>query len=860
MKTFRPALFLLLSFLLAALCPARAEARPHQTSAPQWIMTFDDEFDDNVLDTTKWTASHGPMDINEHPLQYFLPEDVLLRKGALSIRSERKSMEGYGFTSGEITTLNKFAQAYGRIVVRCRYSNLPGMWSAVYLLPASGEWPPEIDITEHIGIEPQTIYITNHWRDGGGHQQENANCADLAMDWTKWHTFEIVWQPGVIRWSIDGKVKAKMYTGVASIPMYLRVNTAIGGSFAGEPAPDGWPRTFDVDYIHVYRRADQPAPVLGVTYVPPAPPAPAPVEGAPSAPVEGAPSAPPWSGWDTLSVAALLALWIVVASVRAGHPRVTVALAAIVAMATPWYFLWRIPYISWEFWWIGLPLFVAELFGAAQILGFQYTVWPRPEPPLATGVVPTGRPIFILIPTVAEGRAVVEPTARGALAARDFYLREYPETEVTIALCNDGYVAGNPEWRDMEGLADKLGILCVTRQEGGGAKAGNLEHARQSLGATGESLIVIFDADMAARPEFLLRTIPPFADLEIGWVQTGQYYRNLGNSVARWAHDQQRVFFETICPGKSRLNSAFICGTNVVIRAAALDEIGGLPQESLTEDFAASILLHSRWRSIYLSEVLAEGLGPEDLAAYFSQQRRWAAGTLDVMRREWRRILLPAAGGLTAPQRAQYALSGTHYLCGLGQIVFFLCPIFSLLLGVSAITSVSLLEFLRHFAPFWVATQLAHWYACGRKWRWRGAILAFASAPILAAAFASVLMRRPGRFVVTAKERRAGHSRRSLAPHFWGLALSAAALIAALANPERVALGGVNVFWLLYSAAIILCVVYLAVEARVATADAEASRDLLARSALPTSWSLGELAERRRRIHEDDTTDNIPLH
>jgi cellulose synthase (UDP-forming) len=171
---------------------------------------------------------------------------------------------------------------------------------------------------------------------------------------------------------------------------------------------------------------------------------------------------------------------------------------------------------------------------------------------------------------------------------------------VEVVVCNDGLVAGAPSTSGVAALAQHLGVRCITRSTPGGAKAGNLEHARQLLGAVGDSLVVIFDADQVADPEFLCRTIPHFADRRIGWVQTGQYYRNLDNPVARWANDQQSLFYSVLCPGKSRQNAAFICGTNVVIRARALDEIGGLPTDSVTEDFAASIRLHSRWRSVFL--------------------------------------------------------------------------------------------------------------------------------------------------------------------------------------------------------------------------------------------------------------------
>ena len=149
-------------------------------------------------------------------------------------------------------------------------------------------------------------------------------------------------------------------------------------------------------------------------------------------------------------------------------------------------------------------------------------------------------------------------------------------------------------------------------------------------------------------------------------MQTGQYYYNLDNPVARWANHQQGLFYR-VCVRKSTQNAAFICGTNVMLRARALD-VGGLPQNSVTEDFEASIRLHPRWRGVFLSEELAHGLGPLDLSSYFGQQRRWAIGTLGVLRGDWRALILPQWDGLSVPQRVQYALACTHYLCGLRDL------------------------------------------------------------------------------------------------------------------------------------------------------------------------------------------------
>lgn len=69
----------------------------------------------------------------------------------------------------------------------------------------------------------------------------------------------------------------------------------------------------------------------------------------------------------------------------------------------------------------------------------------------------------------------------------------------------------------------------------------------------------------------------------------------------------------------------FCCGTNVVFRRTALESVGGFPENSVTEDFELSVWFHEAgWRSSYVPEVLASGLGPEDLGSYVTQQHRWS--------------------------------------------------------------------------------------------------------------------------------------------------------------------------------------------------------------------------------------------
>jgi cellulose synthase (UDP-forming) len=284
-------------------------------------------------------------------------------------------------------------------------------------------------------------------------------------------------------------------------------------------------------------------------------------------------------------------------------------------------------------------------------------------------------------------------------------------------------------------------------------------------------------------------------------VQTGQYYRNRENLVARWADDQQALFYSAICSGKARLNAGFICGTNVVIRAAALDQIGGLPQDSITEDIAASLLLHHRhWRGVYLTDVLATGLGPVDIAAYFAQQRRWATGVFGVLQRHGRLLFLPGDryGSLSFAQRIQYLLSCTHYLSGVCNLTYLVVPLLYFYAGTCAVRPVVPGTLIGYLLPYWLLSLVAFRHASGGRLHWRGTALGFGSFPVTVSSLLSVLSGQRVAFVVTPKRwRRAGLSRAMLLPHciaflvcLGGLRLS----FTAMGDPLFVILSGLWLF------------------------------------------------------------------
>jgi cellulose synthase (UDP-forming) len=219
----------------------------------------------------------------------------------------------------------------------------------------------------------------------------------------------------------------------------------------------------------------------------------------------------------------------------------------------------------------------------------------------------------------------------------------------------------------------------------------------------------------------------------------------------------------------------FCCGTNMVFRRAALDDAGGFPEDSVTEDFQLSLTLQERgWRTVYVAEVLAQGLGPEDMASYASQQQRWARGCLsaipDVIR-----------SGLPLRRRLQHLLSASYFLTGWTVLLYMLLPVIRILTGAQPVAGAGADQFLVHFAPYFGLALLAVAVAGAGAYTWRAFALAFASWWIHVYASVQVLRRQPGRFVVTPKRGRGGLQLRAVWPSLvalgvlmgsitWGLA------------------------------------------------------------------------------------------
>jgi cellulose synthase (UDP-forming) len=441
-------------------------------------------------------------------------------------------------------------------------------------------------------------------------------------------------------------------------------------------------------------------------------------------------------------------------------------------------------------------LFGAEVFGFVTTALFFFTAW-RPRERVAPPPLP-GRTVDVMVPTKNEPVEVLRTTL---LACSDLH---YPHRTLVL---DDG---ARPE---VEALCAELGCVYLARRSSEGAKAGNLNFG---LAHSTAEFVALFDADHVPLPRFVDRLLGYFADEAVAFVQVPQEFYNVDSIQHRWDRRRRRIraeqylFFSVIQPGKDAWNAAFFVGSCAILRRRALDDIGGFPTGSITEDMLTSIRLHARgWASVYHREFLAYGIAAQTLAPFAIQRQRWGVGNWQVFARA-NPLLLP---GLTLPQRLCYLASMIYPIEGLQKIVFYATPPVALFTGVLPMRALDA-EYLLHFVPYfaistWAFNEMARGVG--------GQVLLeqFSMAKYFTYLQTMVIPLVPGRgkiFRVTPKAREGTGSTGLLLPQLVVLGASLAATAWALAG---LLLGrrsdgfvvAVNCFWALYNSGLAATIV-----------------------------------------------------
>jgi beta-glucanase (GH16 family) len=239
---------IIINLILSAGCFAQDAAVGQRAG---WHLLWQDEFSGNSLDTAKWRAEDAALTKNNE-LQYYTPEDVLVKDGMLVLRSEKKIIGNRRYSSGLVETRNKFALQYGRVETRAKVPKGQGLLPAHWMLPTSGLWPPEIDIMEVLGNQPNVVHMTEHWGIWPDRKKQGAMFVgqDFSQDF---HEFAIEWNKDSVKWFVDGIQHLEVKQYVPHEPFYIILNTAVGGNWPGSPnSQTKFPQEHQIDYIRVY--------------------------------------------------------------------------------------------------------------------------------------------------------------------------------------------------------------------------------------------------------------------------------------------------------------------------------------------------------------------------------------------------------------------------------------------------------------------------------------------------------------------------------------------------------------------------------------------------------------------------------
>lgn len=262
-----------------------------------WELSWNDEFNGDSLDLNNWNYDTGYFIDDDsdkwgwgnNELEYYTDSEknIYVKDGNLNITAlyepttfpEIDPNRVAEYSSGKITTKDKFAFTYGRIDFRAKLPKGSGLWPALWMLPNDnvyGGWASsgEIDVMEARGRLPEAssgaIHFGGGWPSntniGGDYYFKDGESID-----SDYHVYSAVWEEDNIKWYVDGecffKATKEQWYSLGNLEndnapfdqdFYIIMNLAVGGWFDGGVTPNEGdiPATMQVDYVRVYKAED----------------------------------------------------------------------------------------------------------------------------------------------------------------------------------------------------------------------------------------------------------------------------------------------------------------------------------------------------------------------------------------------------------------------------------------------------------------------------------------------------------------------------------------------------------------------------------------------------------------------------
>ena len=197
-----------------------------------------------------------------------------------------------------------------------------------------------------------------------------------------------------------------------------------------------------------------------------------------------------------------------------------------------------------------------------------------------------------------------------------------------------------------------------------------------------EKFAVYLDPDHVPFPNFLDPIISHFNDPKVGFVQIVQAYKNFHEGlIAKGAAQQTFQFYGPMMMTMNKYGTVLAIGANCTFQSKR----PGFYWWSccrVSRRYAYGYATSCKRLGICLcAEVLARGLVPSTLSAYYSQQLKWSRGVFELLVTSYPRLFKQ----FTWRQKLHYGIIPFYYLSGFIFLINFLIPVLSLFLEVNPI-------------------------------------------------------------------------------------------------------------------------------------------------------------------------------
>lgn len=234
-------------------------------------LIWSEEFNYKGLpDPEKWGYETGF--IRNAEKQYYTKarlENCEVKGGKLIITSLKEKYQNADYTSASINTLGKKSfEGDIRVEIKARLPFGKGIWPALWMMGANINqvgWPKsvEFDIMEFVGHTPNTIHANLHWWDSTSAQSNKhrakGNKIELNDIHKKYHVYGLERRGDSIKIFVDNQIYFSMkapttaYANSFTGPLYLLINTAVGGEWGGPIDDSIFPQKYYVDYVRVFK-------------------------------------------------------------------------------------------------------------------------------------------------------------------------------------------------------------------------------------------------------------------------------------------------------------------------------------------------------------------------------------------------------------------------------------------------------------------------------------------------------------------------------------------------------------------------------------------------------------------------------